>query len=137
MSVARFIADQRTCYRVPHTLTCALLGCRVSWFYKWLDRTPTPTEQRRRADLDAAVATAFQDARGVPRLAAVARRPARRGLDGVGEDGRRLDAPPGPGRPADPAANGLTRQDKTAPKFPDLLRRDFTAAAPNAAGSGT
>jgi transposase InsO family protein len=28
--------------------------------------------------------------------------------------------------------NGLTRQDKTAPKFPDLLRRDFTAARPNA-----
>jgi transposase InsO family protein len=28
--------------------------------------------------------------------------------------------------------NGLTRQDKTAPKFPDLLRRDFTASRPNA-----
>ncbi len=28
--------------------------------------------------------------------------------------------------------NGLTRQDKTAPKFPDLLRRDFTAERPNA-----
>jgi putative transposase len=27
--------------------------------------------------------------------------------------------------------NGLTRQDKTAPKFPDLLNRDFTAQAPN------
>ena len=27
--------------------------------------------------------------------------------------------------------NGLTRQDKTAPKFGDLLRRDFTAVAPN------
>src|SRR3954449_1646776 len=27
--------------------------------------------------------------------------------------------------------HGLTRQDKTAPKFPDLLKRDFTAAAPN------
>ena len=26
---------------------------------------------------------------------------------------------------------GLTRQDKTAPKFPDLLSRDFTAPAPN------
>jgi len=26
---------------------------------------------------------------------------------------------------------GLTRQDKTAPKFPDLLNRDFTAAAIN------
>ncbi len=27
--------------------------------------------------------------------------------------------------------NGLTRQDKTAAKFPDLLRRDFTATAAN------
>ena len=26
---------------------------------------------------------------------------------------------------------GLTRQDKAAPTFPDLVRRDFTAAAPN------
>ena len=26
---------------------------------------------------------------------------------------------------------GLTRQDRSAPKFPDLLHRDFTAAAPN------
>jgi putative transposase len=25
----------------------------------------------------------------------------------------------------------LTRQDRSAPKFPDLLHRDFTAAAPN------
>jgi transposase InsO family protein len=28
--------------------------------------------------------------------------------------------------------NGLTRQDKTAPKFPDLLKRSFTADRPNA-----
>ena len=27
--------------------------------------------------------------------------------------------------------NGLTKQDKTAPKFPDLVKRDFTAAEPN------
>ena len=27
--------------------------------------------------------------------------------------------------------NGLTKQDRTAPKFPDLLKRDFTAATPN------
>src|SRR4051812_40726232 len=27
--------------------------------------------------------------------------------------------------------NGLTKQDKAAPKFPDLLKRDFTAKAPN------
>ena len=28
-------------------------------------------------------------------------------------------------------SKGLTRQDKKAPKFADLLRRDFTASAPN------
>jgi transposase InsO family protein len=28
--------------------------------------------------------------------------------------------------------NGLTRQDKTKPAFPDLLKRDFTAEKPNA-----
>ena len=35
MSVARFIADQRTNYRVPHTITCLLLGVSLAWFYKW------------------------------------------------------------------------------------------------------
>src|SRR3954447_2317961 len=70
VSVACFIADQRTNHRVPHTLTRALLGVSLSWFYKWLDRTPTPTE-RRRAQVDAAVAEAFKKARGLhgsPRL---------------------------------------------------------------------
>lgn len=28
--------------------------------------------------------------------------------------------------------NGLTKQDKTAPKFPDLVKRNFTAERPNA-----
>jgi putative transposase len=72
--VARFVADQRTFHRVPHSLACALLGVSLSWFYKWISRTPTPT-QRRRAEVDAAVATAFADAftrarglRGSPRL---------------------------------------------------------------------
>ena len=45
MSVARFIADQRTNYQVPHTLVCALLGVSISWFYKWTSRTPTATER--------------------------------------------------------------------------------------------
>ena len=130
MSVARFIADQRTNYRVPHTLTCALLGVSPSWFYKWISRTPPPTEQRRR-ELDAAVAAAFKKARGLhgsPRLVddlreagwtvsekTVADSMRRQGL--VARKIRRR--------------NGLTRQDKTAPKFPDLLKRDFSAQAPN------
>ncbi len=28
-------------------------------------------------------------------------------------------------------SKGLTKQDKTAPKFPDLVRRDFTASRAN------
>ena len=36
MSVARFVADQRTMHRVPHTVTCAILGISISWFYKWI-----------------------------------------------------------------------------------------------------
>ena len=130
MSVARFIADQRNNYRVPHTITCALLGVSTSWFYKWIDRTPTASELRR-AQIDAAVAAAFTDAKGLhgsPRLVAdlreagwtvsektVADSMRRQGL--VARKIRRR--------------NGLTRQDKTAPKFTDLLRRDFTASTPN------
>jgi putative transposase len=130
VSVARFIADQRTTYRVPHTLTCALLGVSVSWFYKWLGRAPTPTEQRR-AELDAAVADAFRAARGLhgsPRLHAdlraagwtVAEKTVADSMRRQGLIARRIRR-----------RGGLTRQDKTAPKFPDLLHRDFTAAAPN------
>ena len=63
MSVARFIADQRTNYRVPHTVVCALLGVALAWFYKWLGRAQgparsaacTPTRDRRRDAVDRAV----------------------------------------------------------------------------------
>ena len=40
MSVARFIAGQRTNYRAPNTVVCALSGVSVAWFYKWLGRAP-------------------------------------------------------------------------------------------------
>jgi putative transposase len=131
VSVARFIADQRTFYRVPHTVTCALLGVSLSWFYKWLDRTPTPTQQRR-AQVDAAVADAFKKARGLhgsPRLHADLREAGWQVSEKTVADSmrrQRLVARRIRRR------GGLTRQDKTAPKFPDLLRRDFTATAPNA-----
>ncbi len=130
MSVARFIADQRTNYRVPHTVTCALLGVSTSWFYKWLIRTPTPSE-RRRFQLDAAVAAAFAAARGLhgsPRLHAdlrdagwtVSEKTVADSMRRQGLLARRIRR-----------RGGLTRQDKSAPKFGDLLQRDFTAAAPN------
>ena len=73
MSVARFIADQRTMHRVPHALTCAILGVSVSWFYKWVARGPTPTGLRRRAALDAAVHGAVRGLGAHLRLAAYPR----------------------------------------------------------------
>jgi transposase InsO family protein len=130
VSVARFIAEQRTNHRVPHTITCLLLGVSLSWFYKWRGRPPTPRQQRR-ADLDAVVAAMFDDAKGLhgsPRLRAdlraagwvvtektVAESMRRQGLAARKAKRRK----------------GLTKQDKTAPRFPDLVNRDFTAVAPN------
>jgi putative transposase len=139
VSVARFIADQRTKYRVPHTVVCALLGVSLAWFYKWLERASGPsassglhTERDRRRDtIDRAVAVAFRKARGLhgsPRLHAdladdgwtVSVKTVADSMRRQGLVARRIKR-----------RNGLTKQDKTAPKFPDLLRRDFTAVRPN------
>jgi transposase InsO family protein len=130
VSVARFIADQRTMHRVPHAVSCRLLEVSESWFYKWLDRPPT-ARQVRRGELDAEVHRLFEVSDrtyGSPRIhrdlleagwtvneKTVAESMSRQGLFGRKPKRRK----------------GLTRQDKTAPKFPDLLRRDFSADAPN------
>ena len=140
MSVARFIAAQRTNYRVPHALTCALLGVSLAWLYKWLGRAQGAgavsglhtRRDRRRDTVDRAVAVAFGKARGLhgsPRLHAdlrgdgwtVSEKTVADSMRRQGLIARRIRR-----------RNGLTRQDKTAPKFPDLLRRDFTADRPNA-----
>lgn len=140
MSVARFIADQRTNYRVPHTIVCALLGVSQAWFYKWWDRANRPgaahglftKRDRRRDTMDRAVRVAFGKARGLhgsPRLHAdlvqdgwqVSEKTVADSMRRQGLVARRIKR-----------RNGLTWQDKSAPKFPDLLRRDFTADRPNA-----
>ena len=66
MSLAAFIADQRTNHRVPHTVACRALSVSPSWFYKWHHRSrlPSPVQQRR-VELDTAVAEAFQAAHGL------------------------------------------------------------------------
>jgi putative transposase len=130
VSVARFIADQRTLYRVPHTLTCLLLGVSLAWFYKWRDRPPTP-RQLRRAQLDAAVQATFDDAGGLhgsPRLHAdlcddgwiVTKKSVADSMRRQGLIARKVKR-----------RKGTTKQDPSAPKFPDLVNRDFTATAPN------
>ena len=146
MSVARFIADQRTNYRVPHTLTCRLLGVSLAWFYKWAARSAADTAAvhagpagtglytergRRRARVDAAVAEAFSAARGLhgsPRL-----HPDLRELGWVVSEKTVADSMRRQGLVARriKRRNGLTRQDRSKRPFPDLLRRDFTATRPN------
>jgi transposase InsO family protein len=130
VSVARFIADQRTFYRVPVAVCCAILGLSVGWFYKWI-KAPVTDQLRRRRELDAEVAEMFAASErtyGSPRIHrdlleagwsvgenTVAESMRRQGLFGRKPKRRQ----------------GLTKQDKQAPKFPDLLRRDFAAPAPN------
>ena len=85
MSVARFIADQRTNYAVPHTTVCALLGVSEAWFYKWIKRADGPgaasglftDTDRRRDTVDRAVAVAFRKAKGLHGSPACARTCAR------------------------------------------------------------
>ena len=140
MSVARFIAEQRTNYRVPHTVTCLLLGVSLAWCYKWLTRATGPSatnglhtpRDRRRDTVDRAVRAMFVKKRGLhgsPRLVhdlredgwEVSEKTVADSMRRQGLIARRIKR-----------RTGLTRQDKTAPKFPDLLKRDFTADRPNA-----
>ena len=125
MSVARFIADQRAKRRgasydyvravgcqcvvvlqVDHPVLTPPMGCR-------------PTPDRRRAQLDPAVAAAFKAAKGLerrsPRLIAdlrdlgweVSEKTVADSMRRQGLVARRIKR-----------RNGLTKQDKTAPNFP-------------------
>lgn len=130
MTVALFVAAQRTEHGVPHAFSCRALELSESWFYKWRDRPPTPREQRR-ARLDAAVKTSFEDSGGTPgtygsprvfedlveagwkvSVNTVAVSMARQGLQGRCPKRKR---------------RSLTRPDKAAAPVPDLVKRDFTA----------
>jgi putative transposase len=134
MTVASFIAAQRTEHGVPHTLACRALDVPASTFYKWRDRPSTPREQRR-AELDAAVRASFEDSGGNPGTygsprvwedlreagwtvtkKTVAASMARQGLQGRSPKRKR---------------RSLTRPDKAARPAPDLVGRDFTAETIN------
>jgi putative transposase len=175
VSVARFIADQRTKHRVPHAACCRFLGVSQAWFYKWAARArqdavevaaavhfeppvaaaagsgpgaaviPLPGNgsspvagpvaggvgRARRRWLDVQVRVSFEASGGTygsPRvwedLAAAGWRVS---VNTVAASMRRQRLA---GRPVR-RRRGLTRPDKAAVPFPDLLNRDFTASAPN------
>jgi putative transposase len=130
MSVASFVAAQRTDHGVPHVITCRAIGVSPSWFYKWRARQPTPRQQRR-ASLDAAVRQSFESSGGrygSPRVWAdlmeAGWRVSKKSVEAsMARQG--LVARPSPRR------RWLTRPDKAAAPIPDLVKRDFTAPAIN------
>jgi hypothetical protein len=103
MTVASFIAAQRTEHGLPHAKCCRWLGVSQSWFYKWNNRPPT-SRQCRRADLDAAVKESFDESGGTPHVRVAA---------GVRGPDRRWVASP-PRRPA-PRTRPTHRLSSTAP----------------------
>jgi len=127
--VAEFIASQRTGFGVPHAIACRALEVSQSWFYKWINHKPTAREQRR-ARLDEQIQRLFTASGGTygsPRITddlreagwtisenTVAARMAELGLAGRPPKRRR----------------SLTRQG-TRPVARDLVRRIFTAVAPD------
>ena len=134
MTVASFIAAQRTDHGVPHALSCRALTVPASTFYKWLNRPPTST-QVRRAGLDRAVKESFDDSGGNPgtygsprvfedlieagwevSVNTVAASMARQGLQGRSPKRKR---------------RSLTRPDKAAAPIADLVKRDFSAEVVN------
>lgn len=130
MSRAAFIADQKTSYGVPYAAACRALHVSESWFHKWHERPPSPAQQRR-ALVDAAVKAAFDASKGSygsPRIHAQLR------ADGwrVSEKtvAKSMAAQHLAGRPKK-RRKGLTRPDKGKQPFADLVRRDFTAPAPD------
>jgi len=117
-------------YRVPVAFTCLILGVSVSWFYKWLDRGPT-RRQLRRAKLDAAIRKEFAAQRGLhgsPRLFVDARENGWNVSEKTVADSMRRQ---GLVARVIKRRRCLTKQDKKAAKFPDLVRRDFTASRIN------
>lgn len=134
MTVASFVAAQRTNHGVPHAKCCRWLDVKPSTFYKWRGRPPTARQHRRNA-LDAAVKESFDESGGTPgtygsprvwedlveagwavSVNTVASSMARQGLVGRSPKRKR---------------RSLTRPDKAAAPIPDLVRRDYSTGPVN------
>jgi transposase InsO family protein len=129
MIVAEFIASCRTEHGIPHAIACRALQVSQSWFYKHINRAPTAREQRR-ARLDEEIGRLFTASGGTygsPRIA-----------DDLREAGWKVSVNTVAARMAELGLAGrpvtrrrsLTRPGRR-PAAPDLVRRKFTAVAPD------
>lgn len=130
MILAGFIADQRTTFGVPQAVACGALGVSESWFYKWVNHTPSPADIRRRY-LDGAVKGFFEDSGGSygsPRILVDLREAGWTVSKKTVEASMRRQ---GLIVRSNKKKGGLTRADRRARKAPDQLNRDFGASAPD------
>ncbi|WP_434739378.1 IS3 family transposase [Micromonospora sp. SH-82] len=114
---------------MPHAVACRALGVSESWFYKWRDRPPTH-RQERRVRLTAAVRTVFDDSGGTygsPRVGIELRE---QGWQVSDNTIAQLMAELGLAARVKRHRRGLTRPG-TRPAAPDLIKRVFTAPAPD------
>src|SRR5215207_8905032 len=134
MTVASFIASQRTEHGASHALSCRALDVPESTFYKWRDRPPTP-RQARRVELDAAVKASFDESGGTPGTYG-----SPRVFEDLVEAGWRVSKKSVAasmvrqglaGRCPKRKRRWLTRPDKAAAPIPDLVKRDFAAGVIN------
>jgi putative transposase len=128
--VAALIAAQREQHQIPHVLSCRALGVSQSWFYKWRGGSLPPRAQRRER-LKAEVARLFRlhDGKyGSPRITADLR-----------EEGWRVSENTVAGLMAELGLaarrkkkhKATTRPGRGRWRAPDLVKRDFPAAALN------
>jgi transposase InsO family protein len=134
--IARIVTE-RAEHKIPYSVSCLALEVSESWFFKYRN-APLPPTRQRRDRLDAAIVKAFEANNGEygsPRVHeelieipewqklsvnTVAERMAALGLRGRKPRRRRC----------------LTRPDKNAPKFENLLKRKFDPPALNVAWVG-
>ena len=136
--MAGFIAAQRADHGIPYAVSCRALGVAEGWFYKWKDGDRSPRRARRER-LKAEVARLFaahKGKRGSPMITAdlhdAGWRVSKNTVAAVmAEMG--LAARPKRRR------KGTTRPGKGRWTAPDLVKRDFPAAALNVKwyGDGT
>lgn len=127
----------RTELKIPYAVSCRALDVSESWFYKHRDRPPTEMVCRRRK-LDVAIETVFADQDGEygsPRVhAELIERPEFAQLS-VNTVAKRMRCH-GLRAKKRPLRRSLTRPDKHAPKFENLLQRQFNPPAANVAWCG-
>jgi putative transposase len=128
--VAALIAAQREQHRIPHATSCRALGVSQSWFYKWKSARPGPRSERRDR-LKAEVARLFrlhEGKYGSPRITADLRDAGWRVSENTVAG---LMAELGLAARRKKKRTATTRPGKGRWRAPDLVKRDFPAAALN------